>query len=39
MRPLLIFLALLWLGLQPAHSMQPTIPADNPQTPEKIELW
>lgn len=38
MRQPLIFLAVLWLGLQPVHSMQPTIPADNPQTPEKIEL-
>lgn len=38
MRKSFVFLAVLWLGLQPVRAMQPVIPADNPQTPEKIEL-
>ena len=38
MRQLLIFVAVLSVGMPTASAMQPAIPADNPQTPEKIEL-
>jgi cytochrome c peroxidase len=38
MRQLLIFVAVLSFGLPTASAMQPAIPADNPQTVEKIEL-
>lgn len=38
MRQLLIFVAVLSVGMPMASAMQPAIPVDNPQTPEKIEL-
>lgn len=38
MRQLLNFVAVLSFGMPTASAMQPVIPADNPQTPEKIEL-
>lgn len=38
MRKFLIYVAVLSFGMQTASAMQPAIPADNPQTLEKIEL-